>query len=482
MVKASIGEKPRRCKEQAATGSFLMTFGARRGLRRVMEHQNPPSAPLSSAPASAPGLDSRRAALDLLARIRRGALLDEALGACPSFDELEGPDRSFAYALTVTVLRRRGTLDHLLGAYIDRPLPKKVARVMDILRLAAAQTLFLGTPDHAAVSTAVTLAGDRREIAGYAKLINAVARKVAKAGPAALEKVPARADTPAWMWRSWERNYGPQGTRAIAQAHRQEPPLDLTLKDPAESARWAERLQAEQLPTGSLRLRDISDVKKLEGFGDGAWWVQDTAASLPAQLLGDVAGKKVFDLCAAPGGKTLQLAAAGANVTSIDISEPRLQRVKENLARTNLKAAIVTEDVLRWHSDEKADAILLDAPCSATGTIRRHPDIPWVKHETDIAALTSLQARMIDHAVTLLKPGGTLIYCVCSLQASEGEKQAQAALDRHKKLARNTVSSDEINGLGEAINRHGDLRTLPSMFAEKGGMDGFYAARFVLTA
>ncbi|GJL94053.1 MAG: MFS transporter [Hyphococcus sp.] len=455
-----------------------------------MEHKNPPSGPPASTSSASPaptstsasGLDSRRAALDLLARIRRGFLLDEALSACISFDELEGPDRSFAYALTVTVLRRRGTIDHLLGAYIDRPLPKKLARVMDILRLAAAQTLFLGTPDHAAVSTAVTLAGDRKEIAGYAKLINAVARKVAKAGTAALEKVPARADTPAWMWRSWERNYGPQGTRAIAEAHRQEPPLDLTLKNPADATLWADRLQAETLPTGSLRLRNISDVKKLDGFGDGVWWVQDTAASLPTRLLGDVSGKKVFDLCAAPGGKTLQLAAAGAEVISVDISDPRLQRVRENLGRTGLTAAIVTEDVLRWSPDEKADAILLDAPCSATGTIRRHPDIPWVKHETDIAALTSLQARMIDHALSLLKPGGTLIYCVCSLQAAEGEKQAQAALKRHDKLTRKAVTADEISGFGEAINRHGDLRTLPSMLAEKGGMDGFYAARFILAA
>ncbi len=434
---------------------------------------------ISEKPAPA-GLEARRAALDILERIHGGETLDEALGACRAFEVLEGPDRGFARALASAVLRRRGSLDHLLGAYIDRPLPKKAVRVMDILRLAAVQLVFLGTPAHAAVSTAVNLAADRRETAGYGKLINAVARKIAKLGESATQKLPARADTPAWLWRSWERAYGPQQTRAIADAHTREAPLDIQLKNPDDAKAWADRLEAEVLFDGTLRLNGPRDVTSLPGFTEGDWWVQDVAASLPARLLGDVSGKTVYDLCAAPGGKTLQLAARGANVTAVDISAPRLARVSENLSRTGLKAEIVAEDALRWKAPGKADAVLLDAPCSATGTIRRHPDIPWLKTETDIEALTSLQARMIDKALTLVKPGGMLVYCVCSLQREEGERQARQALDRHPSLARVPVTKDEIAGLDQAVNREGDLRTLPSMLADKGGMDGFFAARFRL--
>ena len=434
-------------------------------------------APTTGAPKA--GLDARRAALDILERVREGASLDDALALTRSFSELTGPDRGFARALASGVLRRRGSLDHILGAYIDRPLPKKAARAMDILRLAAAQSVFLETPAHAAVATAVDLASERREIAGYAKLINAVARKAAKAGPAAAAKLPPRADTPGWMWRSWERAYGPAKARAIAEAHRREAPLDLTLKTP-EGAAWTDRLEAERLPFGTMRLRSRGDVAALPGFDEGAWWVQDAAASLPAMLLGAAKGERIFDLCAAPGGKTLQLAAAGARVTAIDKSGDRLKRLADNLDRTGLKATTVKEDVLRWRSKDKADAILLDAPCSATGTIRRHPDIPWSKTETDVAALAALQANMIDHAVSLLKPGGRLVYCVCSLQPEEGEAQARAALQRHASLARVPVAPEDIGGFSEAINRDGDLRTLPSMLAEKGGMDGFFAALFVL--
>lgn len=437
--------------------------------------------PRRDAPQTAvAGLDARRGALEVLERVRGGEPLDQALARSRSFAELEGPDRGFARAMASAALRRRGGVDHLIGAYIDRPLPKKAARVMDILRLASAQLLVLETPDHAAVSTAVALAGERRETAHYAKLINAVARKIAKAGSDALDKLPARADTPGWIWRGWERNFGPVKARGIALAHRGEAPLDITVKENSQRDRWADRLQAEQLATGTLRLKAVSDVTALEGFKDGAWWVQDAAAALPVRLLGDVAGKQVIDLCAAPGGKTMQLAAAGAHVTAVDISAPRLERLKENLDRTNLKAPLIEADMLKWSPGEKVDAVLLDAPCTATGTIRRHPDLPWLKSEDDIKALAPLQARMIDRALSFLKPGGILIYCVCSLQPEEGEAQAKGALARHPALVRRAIAPDEIGGLDGAVNRDGDLRTLPSMLGDKGGMDGFFAARFIV--
>ncbi|MEO1252410.1 MAG: RsmB/NOP family class I SAM-dependent RNA methyltransferase [Pseudomonadota bacterium] len=436
----------------------------------------------SGARPEAAGLASRRGALEVIERVRGGESLDDALDRSRAFSALEGPDRGFARALIGETLRRRGSLDHILGAYIDRPLPKRAARIMDILRLAAAQLLLLQTPDHAAVATAVDLAQERRETENYAKLVNAITRKVAKAGPAALEKLPERIDAPGWMWRGWERGFGPVKARAIAEAHRRQPGLDLTLRDPRDAPGRAERLGAELLLGASLRLvNPPADIKGLDGFAEGAWWVQDAAAALPARLLCDVGGKRVFDLCAAPGGKTMQLAAAGARVAAVDISPPRLEILKENLARTGLAAELIEADILNWSPNEKADAVLLDAPCTATGTLRRHPDLAWLKTEDDLAALSKLQARMIDHAKTFVKPGGVLLYCVCSLQPEEGERQAQAALKRNADLSRLPITAEEAARLPEgAVTRDGDLRTLPSMLADKGGMDGFFAARFVV--
>ena len=433
-----------------------------------------------SAQAAAPGLASRRAALDLLTLVRAGASLDEALGTCRSFEALTGSDRGFARLLATTVLRRQGSLDQLLGAYVDKPLPKRAAKATDILRLAAAQTALLDTPDHAAVSTAVALAQGFRETEGYAGLLNAVARKIAKGGKAAIEKLPERADTPGWMWRAWDKAYGPATARAVAIAHRREAPLDLTARHTDEIPRLAEALGAEILPTGSLRLQASHDVTALPGFAEGRWWVQDAAAALPARLLGNVAGKCVYDLCAAPGGKTLQLAAAGAEVTAVDLAGARLKLVAENLERTGLSAMTIKADVLDWSPVEKADAILLDAPCTATGTIRRHPDVLWAKTEDDVAALSKVQARLIDKAITFLADGGLLVYATCSLQPEEGERQIEAALARHPRLVRAPIDAAEIGGLAEAITGQGDLRTLPSMWAERGGLDGFFAARLRL--
>lgn len=427
------------------------------------------------------GLAARQAALDILNLVRAGAGLDDALQKCRSFEALAGSDRGFARVLATTVLRRQGTLDTLIGAYIERPLPKRAARIVDILRLAAAQSALLDTPDHAVVDTAVALAKAYRETAGYAGLVNAVARKIARTGKMAAGRLSERVDTPGWLWRAWERAYGPQTAKAIAAAHRVEPPLDLTLKRPAEAALFAEKLGASILPSGGLRLQEKASVTELAGFAEGAWWVQDAAASLPARLLGDIAGKLVYDLCAAPGGKTLQLAAAGARVIAVDLKGERLKLVAENLSRTGLKAETVKADVLTWKLAEKADAILLDAPCTATGAIRRHPDILWSKSEDDVAAMARIQARMIDQAVGLLKEGGLLVYATCSLQPEEGENQIEAALARHPRLRRVAIDPQEIGGLKEAVNRSGDLRTLPSMWGESGGIDGFFAARLRLS-
>jgi 16S rRNA (cytosine967-C5)-methyltransferase len=434
--------------------------------------------PLPQKAAEAPGLASRRAALDVLTLVAAGKTLDDALEDCRSFNALEGPDRGFAHALAATVLRRRGAIDHLIGLFIDKPLPKRSARATDILRLAAAQSLILGTPAHAAVSTAVTLAEAFRETENYAGLVNAVARKISALGPDAIAKLPARIDTPGWMWRSWERAYGAEATRAIGRANAAEAPIDLTPRDATDAASLAADLHGTILPTGSLRVAAGTRIAALTGFEDGRFWVQDAAAALPARLFGDLRGKRVFDLCAAPGGKTMQLAAAGAEVFAVDSSGERLKRVQENLSRTGLAAKTIKADVLSWTPEGLADAVLLDAPCTATGTIRRHPDILWSKSEDSLKETTALQAALLDRAVWLTRPGGTIVYCVCSLQPEEGERQIAAALARDKRLERSPIGIDEIGGLA-AVNRDGDLRTLPSMLGDQGGIDGFFAARLI---
>ncbi len=426
-------------------------------------------------PPPPPGTSARRSALDILTLVGKGLTLDDALDECRSFAALDGPDRGLARAIASTVLRYRGGLDHIIGEYIDKPLPKRAARAQDILRIAAAQSLVLKSPDHAVVSTAVAIAQDFREISGYAGLINAVARKIAKAGPASLEKLPERINTPGWMWRGWERAFGPAQARAIARANTVEAALDLTAKIPAEAAEIAEQTGGAVVQTGSVRLNAGAEVTSLAGFDAGRWWVQDAAAALPARLFDDVAGKTVVDLCAAPGGKSMQLAAAGAEVLAVDLSGPRLKRLSENLHRTRLSAQTIKADALDWAPPASVDAVLLDAPCTATGTIRRHPDILWSKTEDDLKALVALQAKMIDRALEFLKPGGVLVYCTCSLQPEEGERQIAALMARRANVSRKPVSPEEIGGLA-AITRDGDVRTLPFMMD---GMDGFFASRLV---
>lgn len=432
-------------------------------------------------PTEPPGLAARRVAADILdAVLNRKRPLDEQLDAS-DLGALPERDRALVRRLVATVLRRLGTLRRLLADYLKRGVPKDAPRVESALLLGAAQILFLDVPDHAAVDLSVRLVQADRLAWRYANLVNAVLRRTTREGKDKLATLnSAVLDTPAWLMQRWVRHYGADTARAIAAAHAQEPALDLTVKGDAQL--WAERLNGRVLPTGSVRLAAHGPVSQLTGFSEGAWWVQDAAAALPARLLDDVQGKSVADLCAAPGGKTAQLALAGAHVTAVDRSEPRLRRLRENLARLGLQAEAVAADVTEWQGGP-FDAILLDAPCSSTGTVRRHPDIPWLKSETDIEQLSIFQARLLEHAVTLLKPGGTLVYCTCSLEPEEGEQAIAALLARVAGLERRPIVADEVGGLAELLTPLGDLRSLPCHLPDANpqlaGLDGFYAARLV---
>jgi 16S rRNA (cytosine967-C5)-methyltransferase len=429
-----------------------------------------------------PGLAARRIAADLIDGVlRRHRPLDEQLEggeAASAFGALAERDRALARKLVGTVLRRLGTLRHLLQSALDRGFPADAPRVETILLIGAAQLFWLDVLDHAAVDLAVRLAQADRRAARYPGLVNAVLRRMARDGRAALAGFDAALDTPAWLMTRWRRVYGEATARAIAAVHGEEPPLDLTVKHDAEA--WAARMRGRVLATGTVRLIAHGPVSLLPGYAEGVWWVQDAAAALPARLLGDLAGRRVADLCAAPGGKTAQLAAAGARVTGVDRSPARLARLRENLARLGLVAETVEADVLEWQP-EPFDAVLLDAPCSSTGTIRRHPDIPWLKREADLATMTTLQTRLLDKAVSLTRPGGTLIYCTCSLEPEECETQVSALLARTPGLVRRPIAAAELDGQADFVTPAGDLRTLPCHWPDPdlrmAGLDGFYAAR-----
>ena len=421
-------------------------------------------------------LASRQAALEILVScLDKGQPLDEALARHAGFAGLDPRDRAFVRLLLATTLRRLGEIDTVLGALVAKPLEGPNAAGRQVLRLGAAQLLFLGTAPHAAVDTSVRLIEDAH-LPHLKGLANAVLRRISREGLAILgDGNPARLNTPQWLWQSWAEAYGEETTRAIAAAHLIEAPLDLTPRSNTDF--WAGQLEAEVLPTGTLRRTGGGHIAELPGFAEGAWWVQDAAATLPVRLMGDISGKRVADLCAAPGGKTMQLCAAGAQVTAVDISARRMVRVGENLARAGLSAELITADASKWMAAEPFDAILLDAPCSGTGTLRRHPDIAWLKDEEDVGRLTLAQDRLLLHAVAQLKPGGLLVYAVCSLQEDEGPARIEALLGREPRLHRVPVQLAELPGLEAAITKEGDVRTLPSMWPERGGLDGFYIAR-----
>ena len=416
--------------------------------------------------------------MDALGRVLdKRQTLDRALDAAPEFAQLTPRDRAFARLLVATVLRRWGELDALIETALERPLPRTARSIQLILALGIAQLLILETPPHAAVDTSVRLAAKVAR-GRFRGLVNAVLRGMARDGQGLLAGLDGPGlDMPGWLADICAEAYGAEATRAIARAHLMEPPLDLTLRDPVEAGTWAERLEADVLPTGGLRRRAGGRIEDLPGYAAGAWWVQDAAASLPARLLPAPRGKRILDLCAAPGGKTLQLVAAGAHVTALDRSAERLDVVRRNLARIGLKAELVATDGREFDPGRDFHGVLLDAPCTASGTIRRHPDIAYTKDARDAARLAPLQDALLARAAKLTAAGGVLVYAVCSLDPREGEHRVQRFLATHADFRRLAVDARALGGDEDWLTPLGDLRTQPFHMAGAGGMDGFYAAR-----
>jgi 16S rRNA (cytosine967-C5)-methyltransferase len=418
---------------------------------------------------------ARRAAAALLSAVTDdGRTLEHALEHTRSFVPLTGRDRGFARAIASASLRHLGRIDAILAGFMERPLGEGAEVPRAILRTAAAQLLVMDVAAHAAVSSAVGLANASTSGQPFGKLINAVLRKVDTVGRQRFAALPALINLPEWLYTRWRAAYGDLTAAAICAGLTEEPPLDLQAGAGVDMQ--ALLPHGQMGPFGAWRLRDPGDVSKLTGFGEGAWWVQDAAASLPARFLGDVRGRSVIDLCAAPGGKTMQLAASGARVTAVDIDAERLDRVRENLARTGLSAETVAADILDWAPPSPADAVLLDAPCTATGTLRRHPDVAWLRRPSDIAASAERQKALFARAAGYLKPGGVLVYAVCSLEPEEGEAVMGAA--EGLGLRPTPLTRQDLDGHDEVLTAEGWLRTLPSHAADQGGMDGFFAARF----
>jgi 16S rRNA (cytosine967-C5)-methyltransferase len=427
-----------------------------------------------------PGLAARAVAVRLLVGVLvHKRPLDQLLAEPQT---LEARDQALARAICATVLRRLGQLEDVLGSFLQQPLPAACGALPQILLTGAAQLLFLHLPAHAVVDIAVELTRHDRGAHRFVKLTNAVLRRVAERGEALIAASDGvRRNIPDWLWQAWSSAYGADTARRIAEASLAEAALDISLKQGADVQAWAERLGGRILSTGSIRLTAHGRVGELPGYADGEWWVQDAAAALVPRLLGDVSGLAVADLCAAPGGKTLALAARGAKVCAVDVSAARLGRVRENLLRLRLDAEIVEADVAQWSPGRMFDAVILDAPCAATGTIRRHPDILRLRQPQDLARLAALQRTLLTGAARLVRPGGRLIYSTCSLEPAEGEGQIEAFLAADPAFSRMPVTADEVGGDSQWTTPAGDLRTLPFHLAQSpvefSGMDGFYAAR-----
>jgi 16S rRNA (cytosine967-C5)-methyltransferase len=446
------------------------------------------------APKPAGLLARHLALLTTEAVIRDRLSLDRALPGLLTdthFAGLEPRDKAFARLLAMTVLRRHTDLDRVIGHFLEKPLSADAIRIRLILLAGAAELTLLTVAPHAAISNAVELTRLSPKTAHFDRLTNAILRRVSEKGAELLaETTDPAANLPPWMIAGWQNAYGEETAARIAAASLTEAALDFTLKDPASAEKWAAELEATILPTGTLRRAAGGRIETLPGYETGDWWVQDAAACLPARLLAPAPGDRVLDLCAAPGGKTAQLVSQGADVTAVDVSLDRLERLRANLDRLTLDAHTIAADATTWRGGTPFDHILIDAPCSATGTIRRHPDILHLKRADDTRQLIDVQARLLRNAATQLRPGGTLVYCTCTLEPAECEERVDAFLAapgaRHLAFARKPITPSEVAGQAGWITSAGDLRTfpfdLPNETPALSGLDGFYAARLIRTA
>lgn len=432
---------------------------------------------------NSPDLLTRHLAVEIFdAVFRQNKGLEDEYSFCMERQEkkqpLENRDRTFVRLLATVMLRRLGQIDDIIKHFLKHPLPDKAHYVQDILRISTAQLVFLDTPPHAAVSTGVSLVKQNKEFSGFSALTNAVLRRISQKGKQiAATQNPAQLNIPSWLYEKWEKEYGQENARKIADAGLQEAPLDFSVK--TDHGLWAEKLQAVEMPTGTLRRAKPASIPSLPGFEEGNWWIQDLSAAIPARLFHSLNGKKTVDICAAPGGKTAQMLIAGADVTAIDVSAGRIKRLNENLNRLSLNARIICADARKWwtaegKNSEKFDAVLLDAPCSATGTLRRHPDVAWHRTPQDIGRLNKTQSELLETAVDMMTDEGELIYCVCSVLPEEGRLIIDTAVENGL-VERIALTTDDVPA--EMITKDGDLCILPFYYETTGGCDGFFAAR-----
>lgn len=456
--------------------------GKHSGTKKSGSHKKPQT---QQDTANVPGLAARKAAARLLsaiidAKTSLDGLTDHDHGH-PQFLALDMRDRALVRAILTTALRFRRTIEALISARLERPLPTNALSLSHLLHVAAAQILFLDVPDSAAVDLAVTHAKSDPRTSRFAALVNGVLREIVRRKERALPSaLTSTMEAPDWFSERLIAAYGKEHARQILDTHRAEAPIDITVK--SNPADWAEKLGGIVLPTGSIRLEKLEGpITALPGFEEGEWWVQDAAATIPALLFGDITGLRVADLCAAPGGKTAQLAHAGAHVTALELSPNRAKRLAGNLNRLQLEAEIVKGDMFAFEPEDLFDAVLLDAPCSSTGTVRRHPDVPWTKTMEDVKKLADIQARMLGKALALVKPGGQIIFSNCSLDPIEGEELYQQFLKSHPEAIADPIKPGEFSFADEFLTSEGTLRTTPAGLKGESlavsGLDGFFAAR-----